>query len=476
MSESVTTLPAVRHERIVFSIRKVKYVLCWLMLWQEGMVSGSLLQIRTYITFPNYITTVEIAGALLFLTMLIEHSLTRDFTVRRSYFSGPLILIALSFFMSWCRGSFMKQHVAFILEFHEAFELPLLFLLISQAFRDEQDREVLWKILFFAIIAKACDGTYIYFFSARPERYWGVVQSWRDGYLLGIGCIGFLLLLQYHGNALKQIKWWMLVTSPVLALTFVMSFRRTFFVGTFICMMVMFFTLPRDKRKLHFVLVVCVILGFLLTVVLTNPIEVATRLTGIVAPQNEGSAYIRLMELPNVLENIKRNPIFGVPVGIPWIAYYRMPRSAVYTTLGTHNAYLYWPLRAGIAGAIAFAWLVCKFWKTAIINYRLRRSEEDFLVGQWGIQILVMYQIACFFGLMYGDMMSAMLAVILTVFQLQTKHITGRSNLRDVAFWQTMRTGSLIHTQPLLNRLWNQLSEKTRLNLIRLASITTPER
>ncbi len=130
-----------------------------------------------------------------------------------------------------------------------------------------------------------------------------------------------------------------------------------------------------------------------------------------------------------------------------------MPLSAVYTTLGTHNTYLYWPLRTGVAGVIMFLWLLCKLWKTALINYRLRKTEEDFFFGQWGIQMLIMYQVACFFGLMYADMMSGVLAVIMTVFQLQTKHITNRASLREVAFWQTMRKGRLMYGPPLTERL-----------------------
>jgi hypothetical protein len=438
----------------------VKYFLCWLLLWQDGMVPGSLLQLRTFIPVPPDITMMELFATILFIVVLIERSLTLDFTIRRSYFSGPLILIALAFFISWCRGSYMKQHIAFILEFHDAFELPFVFLLISSAFRDEQDREILWKLLFYAVIAKAFDGAYIYFFSARPERYWGVVQSWRDGYLLGIGSIGFLLLLQYHGSSLRRLKWLMIATFPVLALTFVMSFRRTFFVGAFVCMMAMFFSLPKGKRKVHALLVVCFLSSFLLTVLLTNPLEVATRLTGIVAPQNEGSAFIRLMELPNVVQNILKNPIFGVPVGIPWTTYYRMPVSAVYTTLGTHNTYLYWSLRAGIGASIAFIWLICKIWKTALINYRLRKTEEDFLFSQWGIQMMIMYQVACFFGLMYGDAMSGVMSVLMTVFHLQTKHLTGRSSLREVAFLKTMQTGQLVYREPFLRKLYGLFTKR----------------
>ncbi len=447
------TYPASHGKNLRLSFRMIKYFLCWLMLWQDGMVQGSLLQLGTYIPIPPYVTTMEILAAILFLVVVMERSFTHDFTVRRSYFCGPLVLMFFAFFISWCIGTYMKQQIAFIIEFHDAFEFPFTFLLINLAFRDEADRTGLWIVLFFATVGKAFDGAYIYFFSARPEKYWGVVQSWRDGFLLGLGCIGILLLLQYHGTVLKQVKRWMLATFPVLALTFVMSFRRTFFVAAFICMMAMFFTLPRGKRKLHLVLVVSILSLFVATVFLTNPLEVASRLTGIVAPQNEGSAYIRLMELPNVIENIRRHPFIGVPVGITWTAYYRMPLSSVYTTLGTHNTYLYWSLRAGMLGALSFIWLVCKFWKSVLINYRLRRTEEDFLFGQWSIQMVIMYHVACFFGLMYADEMSGMLSVILVAFQLQTKHITGRSNLRDVALWQTMRKGILVYQLPLIPRL-----------------------
>ena len=454
MNESIITVQTPERERLLFSLRMVKYALCWLLMWQDGEVSPTPFEIRSLIPGVPYFTTMmEILGTLLLLVVIVERTLTYDFTIRRSYFTGPLVLIAMAFFMSWARGCYYNQRVAFIFEIHEVVELPFLFLVISSAFRDERDRVVIWKLIFYAVIAKAVDGAFIYFYSNLPAKFWGVVQIWRDGYLLGIGVVGFLILLLYRGEALKGLRRFMLWTAPVLALTFIITFRRTFYVGMAVCMFCMFFTLPRDRRIRHLLLICAIFLVFTATVFLTNPLEVASRLTGIVAPSNEGSAYIRLMEWPNVIQNIIRNPILGVPAGVQWTTYYRMPLSAVYTTLGTHSTYLYWPLRAGIPGSICFIWLLSKFWKAALINYRLRKTEEDFFFGQWGIQMLIMYQVSCFFGLMYADMMSGMLAVILTVFQLQTKHITGRSSLREVAFWQTMRTGRLVYQEPLLDRI-----------------------
>ena len=404
---------------------------------------------------------MEVFAALLVLTVILERSITRDFTIRRSYFTWPLLLIFFTFFASWLRGCYFKQHVAFVLEFHDIIELPYLFLIMSCAFRDDRDREVLWKLLFAAAIAKAFDGSYIYFYVNDVRKYWGVVQSWRDGYLLGIAVIGFLLLLNYRGESLRRVRNATIWLFPVTALCFMMSFRRTFFVATFICMMAMFVTLPKEKRKRHLVLVLSCLSVFFVTIMLTNPLEVATRLSGITAPQNEGSAFIRLMEWPNVIQNILHHPILGVPVGITWKTYYRMPVSAVYTTLGTHNTYLYFPLRGGIPGAIAFVGLMCKFWKSALLNNRFRKTEEDFLYSQWGIQLLIMYQAACFFGLMYADMVTGILALLLTIFQLQNKHTLGRTSLREVAFWQSMKTGTLVYREPFLRRLYHAFRNPT---------------
>ncbi|HEY3874525.1 MAG TPA: O-antigen ligase family protein, partial [Candidatus Kapabacteria bacterium] len=372
----------------------------------------------------------------------------------------PLVLLFFTFLFSWWRGCMMKQEVAFVLEFHDIFELPYMFLIISSAFRTEEDREMLWKIILYAAIAKAFDGASLYFFSHAATTRWGVVQSWRDGYMLGITVIGTLILLNYRGTSLRPLRRLLLWIAPVLSLCFMMSFRRTFFVGTFVCMTVMFFSMPSGRRGRHFWFVSAILGVAVLTVFATNPIEVVTRLSGITSPQNEGSAYIRLMEWPNVIQNILHHPLFGVPVGIPWKTYYRMPLSAVYTTLGTHSTYLYWPLRGGIPGLITFIWLMSKAWKSALINYRLRTTEEDFFFGQWGIQMLVMYQVACFFGLMYADMLTGVLAVILTAFQLQTRKVTGRASLREVAFLQTMRQGKLVYREPLLRKLYALVTKR----------------
>ncbi|HWF43805.1 MAG TPA: O-antigen ligase family protein [Candidatus Kapabacteria bacterium] len=444
MSTSLIYRPIDREQRLFFSIRTLKYFFCWLMLTQDTMVHGSILQLGEIFNVPG-LAMSEIAAMMVGLLTLCEDTISKDFTVRRSYFSGPLLLIAIAFFISWVRGSYMNQKFAPVLEAHEVFELPFAFFLVSNAFRDEKDREILFKLILFAFISKSFEGVWIYFFSTDKKRLWGVVELWRDGYLLGIGVVAVMLFFQYHGERLRKMKRTVLWSIPLLGLTLIMSYRRTFVVASLCAAAAMFITLPKSMRRRHLKVVSCVLLGLVFFTIITDPLSVLARFSGIVDPQDEGSAYIRLMELPNVLQNIAHHPWFGVPVGVTWKTYYRMPVSSVYTTLGTHNAYLYWPLRAGIFGAIAFVWLFARLWKVALINYRLRKSEEDFFYGQFCIHLLIIYHVASFFGLMYGDLMSPFMGVVLVAFQLQSRHVTGRFSYKEVSFWQTVRKGQLVY-------------------------------
>src|ERR1051325_2261392 len=432
-----------QNERAIFTLRMLKYLFCWLMLWQDSMIGGSIFEFSTFTGVIPGIRPVELMALIAVLFGLAERTPKRDFTVRRSYFSAPLIAIVFIFVLSWVRGSIMKQAVVGILEGKEAFAWPFAFFAISNTFRDPEDREVLWMLVISAVIPKALEGVYIYYFIDSPGVSWGVVQLWRDAYLLGIGAVSLMLFPHYHGKKLRNVKRLLFLSTPVLGFTFLMSFRRTFLLSALVSMMLMFITLPKGLRTKQF-RIAGLFIGFLLLFALiTNPLAIAERLGSVFAPKAEGSAYIRLLEWPNVIENIKNNPLFGVPVGIPWKTYWRMPVSAVYTTLGTHNTYLYWALRGGFPGLIVFLWLLGKLWKTALINNALRRTEEDFMFGQLCIHLLILYCVSCFFGLMYSEDLPVFMGALITLYQLQTKYICGRYSLKEVSLLRTLRNRTL---------------------------------
>lgn len=418
--------------RMLMSLRYIKYFFCWLLVWQDSSVDGSILQFYTWIGRFESVRPIEVVMILTLFVFLIERAILGDWTFKRSYFLAPMLLILGALFLSWARGVYFTQNYSVVYEIHESIQLPFIFLLLLNLMRDEDDRRRLIYIVILGTIPKGFEGMWIRYFSTDPSAKWGVLQMWRDGWLLAIGVSSILLLFHYKGKDLRWMRKTLLWTSPFLLFTLILSYRRTFFVAILASAVVMFVTIGKGRRFKQLWLVLGMIVALAVFIVLTDPIGFLSRLSGIIEPGQEGSAYIRLMELPNVLMNIADNPIFGTPIGTLWHEYYRMPTFANYTKVGAHNTYLYWPLRTGIFGTIGFLWLLARVWKVLIIHSRLVRSEEDHFVNQISIHMIVIYQVACFLGLMYQDAVVTLLSLILVSFQLQMRYSTGLTSYKTV--------------------------------------------
>jgi hypothetical protein len=430
-----------------FSITTIKYVLVWLLIWQDNSVSGSPLQVVEQ--FREYIYPIhpfEFLLGLCFLILLIERLITDDFTVKRSYFYGPLILIGLALFISWARGAWIRQEVAFVYEVHEAFLTPFEFFIFLNLFRDPKEWRVIILLLITASLAKSLDGIGIYFFAPDENKSWGTLLLWRDGYLLAIGISSIVLLLHYKGVALQWLKRVMICSAPIILMALITSYRRTFFIAILINVIVMFLLVGKGNRMNHLVIFFSLILSLFVVILFTDPIGFLTRIiSGVINPKEEGSAYIRLMELPNVLLNIYHNPIFGTAIGTQWHQYIRMPLFANFTTLGTHNSYLYWPLRAGILGTIGFWWMIVRMWKCILIQLRFSISKEDIFFSQISFLMLVTYMVGSFFGLMYGDVVTIIIALHLTSLQLYIEERFNTHTYTNVRLVQSLKTGTLVY-------------------------------
>ncbi|MBS1902997.1 MAG: O-antigen ligase family protein [Bacteroidetes bacterium] len=433
------------HDQAVWSIRSLKYILLWLLLWQDNMVPGSPIQIIEHIGSPAPFNGFEVWLFLCLAVLAIERVMVGYYEMKRSYFWGPLLLMTFSLVLSYTRGAYMLQHFKPVVEAHEAIMLPVAYFIVLNLFREPGEWRVLPTILILACAAKALDGSLIYFFSSSPIKNWGVLQEWRDGFLLAVGIVSVVLMLHYKGTALKWLRWTMIASLPLLLFALIVSYRRTFLLASLAGLLAMFLTLPRDRRMKHFWLLVTMVLGMFVFILLTDPIGFLTRLVGgVMNPKDEGSAYIRLMELPNILLNIYHNPILGVPVGTFWKQYYRMPLIAVYTLYGCHDTYLYWPLRTGIPGTFAFWWFLMRNWKTLLIQRRVAvYNEETQYFSQLGIQVLVIYHVACFLGLLYADGFIIM-AVLMAWLQLMLEAELGVKTLRDVKLFPTLKAGKLV--------------------------------
>jgi hypothetical protein len=318
--------PSLRYEEEgMMALRFLKYFFIWLQLWQDSSVYGSIFQFQELFGDLSPFRPFEVILACNLLVLIIERTLTGDLTIKRSYFWPPLILLGVVFFLSWLRGMVIRQEFAIVFEVHEAFLLPFEFFIFRNLLREPKEWRVVLLLLILATIAKSADGVYIYFFTVSDKKGWGVLQNWRDGFLLGMGVISLVHLLHYKGTVLRWLKKTMIILSPMIFFSLITSYRRTFFVAIIISLLLMFLTIGKGNRKKHLVLFFSLIFVLFMVIVLTDPIGFITRMFAVVNPKEEGSAYIRLMEFPNVLRNILENPILGTPIGTQWHQYFRMP-------------------------------------------------------------------------------------------------------------------------------------------------------
>src|ERR1700733_3989867 len=117
-------------DRSIFTIRMIKYFVCWLFLWQDTMIRGSIFQLGYYIDIPGNIKGDEILVSLLLVIVLIERTVTRDFTLRRSNYTGPFLLMTSFLFVGWLRGCIIHERAAIVMESHDLLAWPVCFFIV----------------------------------------------------------------------------------------------------------------------------------------------------------------------------------------------------------------------------------------------------------------------------------------------------------------------------------------------------------
>jgi len=428
---------------LILSLRCFVYFAVWLCMWQGASFSGSAFQLEFIALYPG-MPLCEAALFLAGLAVILERWITKDYSLKRSYFGAPMLALFILLVFSWMRGQFVMQSFRAVYEIHEAILIPVAYLIYVNAFRDVRERKILAWIFITAAIMKAADAAWIRFFADASEARWGALLMWRDGYILALGMAGALILAHYHGNMFKRLRTVAIVSVPFLAYGLLVSYRRTFIIAIILCCVTMIVSLGRGRRLKHVRNFFFVLLIISISVLFTDPLGMIARMAGTFMPSEEGSSYIRLIEYPNILRNISDSPVFGLPVGIKWHMYYYMPLFANATALGAHNTYLYWALRTGIIGFAAFLWLLARIWKVVLINWRLQRTEEDFFYNHFLLYAFGLYNFGCFFGLMYSDAMGIMTGLLLIFLQLQMVKMTGLESLKHVDFLKTMSRKQIV--------------------------------
>lgn len=203
----------------------------------------------------------------------------------------------------------------------------------------------------------------------------------------------FMLTLAAAALLRVQLPRFLWLASPVVLAAFALSFRRSFWIAAVLglVLVVMLAGDFRGRRRLvpaaatlGLAIWALSILGGGATELESSAIADRARLLNPARIQSYGGDRYRIAEQRNVIEELRRHPITGLGVGVPWTV-----RSPIALKTGGRNyihvAVLWYWLKLGIAGLIAYVVLLGS---AIFASFRLAKSEADRLIRAIGLALV----------------------------------------------------------------------------------------
>jgi hypothetical protein len=171
----------------------------------------------------------------------------------------------------------------------------------------------------------------------------------------------------------------------VFALVFsclLLSYRRSFWIGGSVALLILI-PLASTPRKRVMIVPVAILIGVAIWAIqavdfqaVTPIVQRATSLQPSALDANAQDRY-RLDERANVIAEIKRNPLVGIGVSVPWVTTVRSlgiehPGGRLYVDFGL----LYWWLKMGVLGACAYISFLIAMATLAVQTWRRHAIRE----------------------------------------------------------------------------------------------------
>jgi O-antigen ligase len=185
---------------------------------------------------------------------------------------------------------------------------------------------------------------------------------------------------------------WLIAAAPLLALSLVLSFRRSFWIACLLAVLLVVLLGSRPLGRRIAVLVV-VLLGVAAYTVSLQPAQsqsqtpIVERAQSIEPSKVESNAQdrYRIDELANVAASIRKRPITGLGLGGQWAAVHPLGVEHENGRGYTHVAALWWWMKLGILGLFAYVSLVGTM---MFMSWQVWRRSADRLISAVGLALL----------------------------------------------------------------------------------------
>jgi hypothetical protein len=369
--------------RIVFSILLVGSVVC------EYRAAGQLSVTNVFFEFPA--TVLSPAEGLILLCAAgtgLQLLAGRRRLRWPEPFTIPILLLLFAMFAGAITGIANHTDAGYMRQELRGLAILVLLPFVVANTLESRDLKLVLKVALVLVAIKAATGLLLLGQVDPTAQVYGTAVTFLNPtgpWLM----MTFLLCMLAIGITRAPVSKIALLLVPLAIATLIYSLRRGFWIGTLAgaAVVVVIATGTLGRRMLVPVLVVIGVAGWLL---LSSGLikeqfsgPVAKRISSLdptALSQNISDNY-RLAERRNVLANIAENPIEGLGLGSRWTARSPTPVEYPNARLYTHIVALYFWLKMGLAGLLAYLGLFAAgMWA----GYTVGRRHPDPLIRAVG--------------------------------------------------------------------------------------------
>jgi hypothetical protein len=178
-----------------------------------------------------------------------------------------------------------------------------------------------------------------------------------------------------------RLPGWVYWTVPLALLAFLLSYRRSFWLAAVFAIVLVAIVASRQRGRTALAIgvggLILVLAGTLTVGQSDVQSPVLTRARSLEPEQltSTSADRYRIDEQRNVAEDLRRHPLTGLGMNVPWTA--RYPLSEEHDRNYVHVVLLWYWLKLGVLGMVAFLWLYALALWTA---FRVWRAHRDPLV------------------------------------------------------------------------------------------------
>lgn len=375
--------------RPVLAVMTVVFVV---VLAEGGSFGFFVFTAHLYQTVSQGVSPVDLMVVVVVLSVLIDLLRTRRPLRVPSALVLPLVFLALAMACGWVMGTrvagLSALHV--IVTENVLFYVLLLPLAIYNLDLDRRTIRLMLGATFVLAIVKALLGL-------------AEIASGKGAPIEGTGRLTYfeplpnwlvmMAILVVFAAIIMRAKppRWMLISLPFLVACLVLSYRRSFWIGLVLSLLLVLLLGSRPVGRRMLLPVALLVVGavwLLGSIHFQSQSPITKRITSLQPSKIQTNAddRYRLDERANVLGEIKQHPLTGLGVGVAWTATVRpLPQEHKDGRQYVHFAALWWWLKLGILGLAAYVSIIAA---ALLISFRVWRRMRDPLLSAFGLASL----------------------------------------------------------------------------------------